>query len=112
MKPTQKQIPTHANSSKQIETGPKRFYVSVQFVCLRRPAQASNHMFIMSEMLAWLPAFVDRKLGLTSRDFNGFHNYAYRNIPKMSVATTSNDEMQPESGRRLHQFQDYLLPSA
>ena len=74
---------------------------SVQFVCLRRPAQASNHMFIMSEMLAWLPAFVDRKLGLTSRDFNGFHRFVFRNIQKMSVGTTSNDEMQPESERRV-----------
>ena len=41
--------------SKQIETGLcKEFLVSVRFVSVHHPAQASNQMFIMSEMLPWL----------------------------------------------------------
>ena len=47
---------------------------------------------------------LDRKLGLLSGDF-------MKNT-EMSPATKSNCELQPESERRLHQFQDSLLPSA
>ena len=47
---------------------------------------------------------LELKLGLISGDF-------MKNT-EMSPATKSNCELQPESERRLHQFQDSLLPSA
>ena len=72
-------------------------------LCAHFPAQAPDQMF-MSEMLAWLPVMLERKLDILSGGF-------LKNT-KMSAATTSNREMQPENEPKLHQFQDSLLASA
>ena len=90
--------------SKQIETGPKSFFVSVRCVCVHRPCSGfqPNVHYVGDASLATYD--LDRKLGLISGDF-------MKNT-EMSPATKSNCELQPESERRLHQFQDSLLPSA
>ena len=88
--------------SKQIETGPKRFYVSVRFVCTALLRLLSKCSLCRRCFLGY--ARFRTEIGLISGDF-------MKNT-EMSAATKSNRKMQPESERRLHQFQDSLLQSA
>ena len=91
--------------SKQIETGLCKEFLSQCPVCICAPPCSgfqSNVHYVGDASLATHD--LDRKLGLISGDFMKSF--------EMSPATKSNCELQPESERRLHQFQDSLLPSA
>ena len=91
--------------SKQIETGLCKEFLSQCPVCMCAPPQLR------------LPT----KCSLCRRCFLGYVRFRteigwisgdFMKSTEMSPATKSNCELQPESERRLHQFQDSLLPSA